>query len=693
MRTTATRAGSAPARVTRVLDPRPLARERRLRVAPLAVAVVATTVLTALGAAVGLTVADGWGLRGAREVPVDLAVAVAYPLTGLLVLTGVRSARHLGRLLVAVGVASAVSVVATVVAVTATEPTAVAVAAAWMRSWAWVPGFFPLLTLLPLLYPDGRLLSARWRPVVAASVAGTVLMAAGLALRDEPFVGRTVLLKPFSAHGPAVVLAVTGGVLLLASVVAGLAALGLRLRRSHGLVRRQVVVLGAAAAVLLVEALLHGSLPDGVATAAQVVAVVLLPVAVGVAATRHRLYDLDVAVLRAVVGLSLAACLAGAYLTTTSVLTRLLPDGSAAVPAAAAALTGLLVHPLGVRLARAADRLWYGDRADPLAVLSGAGALLRDGVTPAEVPAAVCAAVVRALRLRGARLVLGEDPAGPAASIVGSSDEPGATLPLRHRGALVGHLHVVLRPGEMRLDDRDRVLLETLCDQAAPALAALALTDELQRSREALVAGREEERRRLRRDLHDGVGAALSGARLQLESARELVDDARVVRMLDAAGRAVAEAVADVRRLTEDLRPPALDELGLQGSLQTLADRVATPSLRVTTELEPVSGLPAAVEVASYRIAAEALNNAARHAGAGQVVVRLAVARSALVLEVRDDGHGIPQQREAGSSGLGLTSMRQRAEEVGGALELTTDGHGTTVRARLPVPASVRSGS
>jgi signal transduction histidine kinase len=655
---------------------------RRVPWPSLVVALLA--VLTAAGAAALLSVRGGWSLPGAAEVPVDLAVATAYPLTGLLVLAGPRSARLLGRLLLAVGVASAVSVLSTVVAVTASEPSPAAGWAVWVHSWVWVPGFFPLLTLLPLVYPDGRLLSRRWRPAAVAACGGTVLVAAATALHDDRFSGRVELSKPYVSDAVAVPLGVTGAVLLTASALAALASLGLRLRRSSGLARRQVAVLGAAAAVLLVQAVLDGRLPSPADAVTQVVAVVLLPVAVGIAATRHRLYDLDVAVLRALVGLSLGLSLAGICLTSASLLAAVLPEGSVLVPALSAALTGVLVQPLAARLSRAADRFWYGERTDPYAALAGLSARLREGVEPERVPDAVCSAVVAALRLGGARLVLGTDPSARPVAQVGLADGPGRSYRLQSRGALVGWLSVVLQAGEQRLDARDEALLTSLCDQAAPALAALGLSEQLRRSREALVAAREEERRRLRRDLHDGVGAALAGARLQLESARELADDGRVVRMLDAAGRAVSEAVDDVRRLTDDLRPPALDELGLGDSLRGLAQRVATPSLRVTAELTAVPTLPAAVEVACYRIAAEALTNAARHAGARSVSLRLVVEPDDLVVEVADDGCGLPRQRTAGRSGLGLESMRQRAEEVGGELALASDVDGTTVRARLP---------
>jgi signal transduction histidine kinase len=241
---------------------------------------------------------------------------------------------------------------------------------------------------------------------------------------------------------------------------------------------------------------------------------------------------------------------------------------------------------------------------------------------------------------------------------------------------------VTPREGELAVGDRE--LLAALADQAAPALAALALTDDLRRSRQALVTAREEERRRLRSDLHDGLGAALAGVRLQLDAAADLVEDARARRVLDAATAGVVEAVADVRRLTDDLRPPALDELGLPGSLVALGERLRTPSLSVKVDVAPLQPLPAATEVAAYRIAAEALANAARHSGARNVLLQAAAAGGRVTLTVQDDGGGVSSASGTGGSGLGLPSMRQRAEEIGGELSLSSSSAGTTVRAVLP---------
>ena len=613
-----------------------------------------------------VTRAGAWSSPDVDEVPVDAAIGLSYPLAAAVVLRGNRA---LGRVLLVVGLAAAVVTLATAVAATATSPSALTTAAAWLQSWLWVPAFAPLLLVLPLMYPDGRLL---WRPVGLAGIAGTALLTVAVALHDTPFQGQILVEKPFSSVAAAIPLAVAGGVLALPALLSGPVALLVRLRRAQGLARRQIVVFLGAAAVVLVEALAHGSLPEQVSDLTQPAAVVLPPLAVGVAVTRHRLYDLDLTLLRLLVGAALVACLAGAYLTVFAVLVALAP--TIAVPVAAG-LTGLVVHPLGVQLSRAGDRLFYGDRADPYVVLAGLTARLSDG-TVADVPREVCEAVVGSLRLRAAELVVAER----SVALVGAADGPQEEFALRSRGELVGRFVVTVRAGELALDVRDRELLQSLADAAAPALAAVQLYEDLQASRAALVAGREEERRRLRRDLHDGVGAALAGARLQLESARDLVADPVAVRMLDAASGAVEEAVDDVRRLTEDLRPPALDELGLAGCLIALADRTRTPALEVVVDVVEPPSLPAAVEVACYRIAAEALANAARHAHARRIDVRLTVHDAAVVLEVCDDGAGLPEQRRPG---VGTTSMRQRAEELGGHFALDS-GPGTTVRAMLP---------
>lgn len=209
---------------------------------------------------------------------------------------------------------------------------------------------------------------------------------------------------------------------------------------------------------------------------------------------------------------------------------------------------------------------------------------------------------------------------------------------------------------------------------------------ELQRARERLVAAREEERRRLRRDLHDGLGPALAGAALKVEAAENLLssDPDAVRALLGDARMEIQDAVADIRRLVYALRPPALDELGLVGALREQAEKLgAADHPRVEIEApDDLDGLPAAVEVAAYRISLEAMTNAVRHAHARSCVVRISL-NGDLDLDVVDDGHGLENEYRVG---VGMTSMRERAEELGGTCTVEPgDGRGTRVHARLPL--------
>jgi two-component system, NarL family, sensor kinase len=645
-------------------------------------AVAALCVLLALAAAVVVTRAGAWGLPATSNSPVDLAIALSYPVMGALVLGAGRSGRAVGTVMLVAGAASAGGLFATALAAVAETPTLAARAAGQIGTTLWVPGFLTLVTLLPLLFPDGPLPGRVWRVLAWGSGVGIALLTVAVALFPEPVQGRIRLDEVVVSSKAASVFLLPGVVLVVAGAAGSLTALVLRLRRSSGLVRRQVVVLLGAAAVLLADVLLQPLLPAPADVLSQAVAVALPPIAVAVAVTRHRLYDLDLAVRRALTAASLVICLAGLYVAAFSLLEAVLGGRTAVAGALAAGLTGLVVLPLGSRLARGVDRLYYGDRADRYGVVSALTAALREQGDVADVPQAVCDRVVDSLRLSSAELVVDARRRANAGTPLG----PPTTLPLLHRGEEVGALTVTPRAGERSLDPRDAELVAALADSAAPAVAALRLTDSLQSAREGLVLAREEERRRVRRDLHDGVGAALAGLRLQLDSARDLVDEPLAAKLLDAVSDGLAETVRDVRQVTEDLRPPALDDLGLAGSLRALADRVRTPDLAVSAEVGELPPLVAAVEVACYRIVAEALANAVRHAGARHVSVAVR-AGAGIELSVRDDGQGFDVDRTPGR-GLGLTSMRQRAEEIGGRFSIRSTSEGTLLTVVLPAGAA-----
>jgi signal transduction histidine kinase len=268
-------------------------------------------------------------------------------------------------------------------------------------------------------------------------------------------------------------------------------------------------------------------------------------------------------------------------------------------------------------------------------------------------------------------------------------------VPIIYQGEVIGQLIAAPRaPGEP-LDPADRRLLEQMARQASPAVHAVRLAADLQRSRERLVTAREEERRRLRRDLHDGVGSTLAALHLQAGGLRAMLAEPAPVDDLRAQIRA---AVGEIRRVVYDLRPPALDELGLAGAIRARAAQIEQggdlgPERPVPVAVDApdkLPALPAAVEVAAYRIAQEALTNVARHAQARQCRVRLWLGSPAhgagggLGLEVEDDGVGLPDARPVG---VGLRSMRERAEELGGTFHLLArPGGGTLVSVWLPLP-------
>jgi len=345
-------------------------------------------------------------------------------------------------------------------------------------------------------------------------------------------------------------------------------------------------------------------------------------------------------------------------------------------------------------LQRAANRLLYGERDEPYSVISRLGQRLEAALAPAAILPTIVETVASALRLPYAAVAL-EEPGG--LSIAASTGQPPADplrIPLTYQGDAVGELLVAPRaPGE-RFSAADRRLIDDLARQASIAAHAARLADEsrqlaadLQLSRERLVLAREEERRRLRRDLHDGLGPRLAGLTLRMETARDaLAHDPVADALLAELATRTAEAVADVRRVVYALRPPSLDELGLVAALQHSVDSDTDGQVHVVFDVpEHLPALPAAVEVAAYRIAQEALTNVWRHASARTCNIHLAVDSAAceLTLQVDDDGCGIPEGRPAG---VGLHSMRERASELGGRCEIgPRPGGGTRIDAALPI--------
>jgi two-component system, NarL family, sensor kinase len=347
-----------------------------------------------------------------------------------------------------------------------------------------------------------------------------------------------------------------------------------------------------------------------------------------------------------------------------------------AVLAAAFAPTRTVLH--GV-----IDELLFGGPPDPARAMAGVGERLADD------PVLALRALRQALLLPYAALLV--DGAVLASS--GTATTPTLARPLRGGDGPVGELVVGLRPGELRLRAGDEAVLDVVAPALGQALHARLLAGALRRSRDEVVSAGEEERRRLRRDLHDGLGPTLTGVAYATDAARNLLraDPAAADALLADLRADVSGAIAEVRRLVDGLRPPLLDELGLAGAIRLRARQLRTAdglALAVAVDApEPLPPVPAAVEVAAYRIVVEALTNVCRHAGSDRAAVTLRLHADRLELEVADGGgpaDWVP--------GVGLTSMRERAESVGGWCVAGGTPAGGRVAASLPVLPDVRVG-
>lgn len=412
-----------------------------------------------------------------------------------------------------------------------------------------------------------------------------------------------------------------------------------------------------------------------------------LPLVIASAILRHRAFDIDVVVRRSLVYGGLTAAVVGTYGLAAVLLGALMgglsPFATSLLATGVAAIAAL---PIRDGLQRAVTRLLYGDRDEPVRAIRRLGDRLEWSVDADSMPRVVVDTVADALRLPYVGLELGVAPSARLAAERGVRPSEPITRPLSYRSSTVGRLLVDSRGPADPLSDADLRLLDDLTRQIGVAAHASLLTEDLRASRERLVTAREEERRRLRRDLHDGLGPALSAIGMRAEAAETLVhhDPAQAERLLAELRAEVAAAVVDIRRLVDGLRPPAIDELGLVGALRLAADRLSaagSPDLSIEAD-GPLADLPAAVEVAAYRIATEAMTNAARHAGAAHCAIRL-IGGTDLTVVVEDDGRGLPVDRR---DGVGLASMQERAAELGGeCLFEPLPGGGTRVLARLPL--------
>lgn len=418
----------------------------------------------------------------------------------------------------------------------------------------------------------------------------------------------------------------------------------------------------------------------------------LFAIAIGLAVFRYRLWDIDLIINRALVYGTLTMSVVSVYVLIVGLLGMVVRSNvNWLVSILATGLIAVLVQPLRDRLQHGVNRLMYGERDDPVSVLNRLGQRLEAALAPDMVLPSLVETVGQALKLPYVAIELQDRLVAEHSNGGERPSTPLRKIPLNYQLETIGHLLVAPRAAGEAFSPLDQHLLANIARQAGMAVHAVNLTKELQQARQRLVATREEERRRLRRDLHDGLGPALASQGLKLAAAKQLLqhDPASVEPLLEEVIAQTHATVGDVRRLVYGLRPPALDERGLAEAIRDHVAHTVSGSLRVEVGKLPADllSLPAAVEVAAYRITLEALTNVIRHARAQRCVIQFRLSRPerarALHIEVRDDGAGLPRELRAG---VGLHSMRERAEELGGELtvEPGPDG-GTRVVATLPI--------
>ena len=408
----------------------------------------------------------------------------------------------------------------------------------------------------------------------------------------------------------------------------------------------------------------------------------MIGVSLAIALLRYHLFGIDLLINRSLVYGGLTVLVIGIYVFVVGYLgTIFRTENNLMISLVATGLVAVLLQPLHGRLQLVVNRLLYGRRDEPLAVLSQLGALLETALFPDEILPDLVVRIAQALKLPYTAIALrvGEDWKVQAES--GKPVEGCQVFPLIYQGQMVGKLLAGQRQPREDFNQADRHLLTNIARQIGPVAHALQLTTALQQSRQQLVTTREEERRRLRRDLHDGLGPQLASQTLAMDAVSKLLerDPASARDILDQLKKQSQSAIQDIRRLVYNLRPPALDDLGLVEALREGVRQIGVGGtcVEINPDAEPLPPLPAAVEVAVYRITQEAIANVIRHAGASHCSVWINTQRKRLDLSITDDGVGFQPQFH---HGVGLHSMRERAEELGGEIQFESPpGGGTRV--------------
>jgi signal transduction histidine kinase len=579
--------------------------------------------------------------------------------------------------------------------------------AAWVISWAWGAVIGPMVTFLFLLFPDGHVPSRRWRPVAwVAGVDLAIIAVAGMVNPNADSglpVGNPIGIE---AAGKAVdALIGVAFLILLILALLSVASLIVRFRRSGGDERQQIKLLAFAAGILAAWltltsigefARISWLADSALITVLSVVAFLALPVAVGAAILKYRLYELDLVIRKTVVFGLLALFMTLVYAAVVGGIGALVGRTSNTLLSfVAAAALAVLFQPARERARRIADRLVYGKRATPYEVLAEFSGRVGEAYSTDDVLPRMAQLLAEGTGATSATVWLrvGGEVRPTASWPEGRHEDPlaleGDTLPMfenqdavevRHQGELLGALTVTMPPADPMNPAKEK-LVRDLAGQAGLVLRNVRLIEELRASRQRLVAAQDQERRRLERDLHDGAQQQLVALAVKQRLAEGLVrrDPDKAAQMLADLQAETAEALENLRDLARGIYPPLLADRGLGAALEAQARKAAVP---VSVETDGIGRYPQDVEAALYFCCLEALQNVSKYANATHATVRLSD-EGGLSFEVSDDGSGFDP--DSTGYGTGLQGMADRLDAIGGTLQVrSTPGEGTVVIGRVP---------
>jgi signal transduction histidine kinase len=567
----------------------------------------------------------------------------------------------------------------------------------------WVPGAACLIIALPQLFPDGRLLSRRWRPLAWFGVAATAFLMTVFLI--DPTASGESLSSKYAVAFPLF------GVASLASLVP----LALRFRRSSGAQRQQFKWVFYGLAISLPMIALGAATVAGAGSPANaaltLIALELIPMAITVAILKFRLYDIDVVISKTLLVAGLTAFITVAYVAIVVGLGSIVGtrnEPNIALSVAATAVVAVAFQPVHRALQRVANRMVYGRRATLYDVLSGFAtrigaaepspdtlvhlAELMAGGTGAD-PARVWLRVGRQLRAAAAwPAQAGVDPPTPVdvdTAAATTLPEADLAVPVREHGELLGVLTIAKPRGE-RATEADTDLLDRLAAASGVLLRNLRLDAELTQrladldaSRRRLVSAQDDARRRIEADLAGGSRARLTELRQRLSKLACDVNDDVAPKTALLVGQLVAStdgALKTLDGLAAGVYPPRLAAAGLGAALTEQATKAALP---VSVHTVGIGRYSADVEAAAYFAVLEALQNVAKYAGATSAQVRLYQQRGYLHFEVADDGIGFDPA--ATGMGTGLQGIADRLDTVGGTMTIdSTPRAGTTVSGQIP---------